>query len=125
MSHPLNRGRRRFCGVAAMTLAAGQLTTSLAQAQGEGAEVSKPPPNTPGGAAGTLPPLKQVNAGVLNVGYIEAGPADGKPLLLLHGWPYDIYSYVDVIPAVAAAGYRVIAPFVRRHHSQWSDLPTC
>ena len=58
-------------------------------------------------------PVKQVEAGVLNVGYVEAGPAGGPAVMLLHGWPYDIYSFADVTPALAAAGYRVIAPFVR------------
>jgi len=58
-------------------------------------------------------PLKQVNAGVLNVGYVEAGPVDGPTALLLHGWPYDIHAFVDVTPLLASAGYRVIVPFVR------------
>ena len=57
--------------------------------------------------------LKQIDAGVLNVGYAEAGPAAGPAVLLLHGWPYDIYSYVDVAPVLAAAGYRVIVPYLR------------
>ena len=52
-------------------------------------------------------PLKQVDAGVLDVGYAEAGPAGGPAVLLLHGWPYDIHSYVEVTPLLAAAGYRV------------------
>jgi len=52
--------------------------------------------------------LKQVDAGELSVGYAEDGPPDGTPVILLHGWPYDIYSYVDVAPALAAASYRVI-----------------
>jgi pimeloyl-ACP methyl ester carboxylesterase len=58
-------------------------------------------------------PVKQIEAGVLNHGYVEAGPADGPAVLLLHGWPYDIHSFADVTPALAAAGYRVIVPFVR------------
>src|SRR5262245_44760566 len=57
--------------------------------------------------------LKQVNAGLLDVGYAEAGPDDGQSVLLLHGWPYDIHSYVDVAPALAEAGYRVIVPYLR------------
>ena len=51
--------------------------------------------------------------GVLNVGYAEAGPADGLSVILLHGWPYDIHSYVDVAPMLASAGYRVIVPYLR------------
>jgi pimeloyl-ACP methyl ester carboxylesterase len=57
--------------------------------------------------------LKQVDAGPLSVGYAEAGPADGPPVLLLHGWPYDIYSFAEATPVLAAAGYRVIVPFAR------------
>lgn len=57
--------------------------------------------------------LNQINAGVLNVGYVEAGPADRQAVVLLHGWPYDIHSFVDVAPAHVGAGYRVIVPSVR------------
>ncbi|MGW3658296.1 alpha/beta fold hydrolase [Streptomyces sp. NPDC005151] len=59
--------------------------------------------------------LKQINAGVLNIGYAEAGPAKGPAVILLHGWPYDIHSYVDVAPLLAARGYRVIVPYLRGH----------
>jgi len=58
-------------------------------------------------------PLKQIEAGLLDVGYVEAGPANGQAVLLLHGWPYDIHSYTDVTPALAEAGYRVIVPYLR------------
>jgi pimeloyl-ACP methyl ester carboxylesterase len=58
-------------------------------------------------------PVQQIDAGPLNVGYVEAGPGNGQPVVLLHGWPYDIYSYVDVAPALGAAGYRVVVPFLR------------
>ena len=57
--------------------------------------------------------MKQIDAGLLNVGYAEDGPADGPAVILLHGWPYDIYSFVDVAPLLAAKGYRVIVPFLR------------
>ncbi|HEX8032943.1 MAG TPA: alpha/beta fold hydrolase, partial [Ktedonobacterales bacterium] len=70
------------------------------------------PPITPGTNT-SFGPLKQVNAGPLNVSYAEAGPADGPAVMLLHGWPYDIYSYVDVAPALASVGYRVIVPYLR------------
>jgi pimeloyl-ACP methyl ester carboxylesterase len=66
-----------------------------------------PEMSTPFGA------LKQVDAGLLSVGYAEAGPADGPAVLLLHGWPYDIHSFAEVTPVLAAAGYRVIVPFIR------------
>ena len=65
------------------------------------------------GANTSFAPLKQINAGVLNVSYAEAGAQDGPAVLLLHGWPYDIYSYVDVAPALASSGYRVIVPYLR------------
>jgi pimeloyl-ACP methyl ester carboxylesterase len=60
-----------------------------------------------------FPPLKQIEAGVLNVGYAEVGPAGGKPVVLLHGWPYDIHSFVEVAPLLAAKGYRVVVPYLR------------
>jgi pimeloyl-ACP methyl ester carboxylesterase len=58
-------------------------------------------------------PLKQVEAGLLDVGYVEAGPDNGQPVLLLHGWPYDIHSYAEVAPALASGGYRVVVPHLR------------
>jgi pimeloyl-ACP methyl ester carboxylesterase len=65
-------------------------------------------------ATGTsFAPLKQIDAGLLNVGYAEAGPAGGPAVILLHGWPYDIHSYIDVAPLLAAQGYRVIIPYLR------------
>jgi len=61
--------------------------------------------------------LKQIDAGVLNVGYAEVGPTDRPAVMLLHGWPYDIHSYVDVAPLLAKAGYRVIVPYLRGYGS--------
>src|SRR5262249_51166831 len=58
-------------------------------------------------------PLKQIDAGLLSVGYAELGPADGAPVILLHGWPYDIHSYVEVAPLLASKGHRVIVPHLR------------
>ncbi|MCF0092993.1 alpha/beta hydrolase [Micromonospora sp. NPDC049114] len=57
--------------------------------------------------------VRQVDAGVLNVGYVDAGPADGAPVILLHGWPYDIHSFVDVVPLLTDAGHRVVVPYLR------------
>jgi pimeloyl-ACP methyl ester carboxylesterase len=68
-------------------------------------------------AAATETTLKQLDAGLLNVGYAEAGPADGPVVLLLHGWPYDIHSYADVAPMLAAEGYRAIIPYLRGYGS--------
>jgi pimeloyl-ACP methyl ester carboxylesterase len=73
----------------------------------EGSAQIKPGANT------SFAPFKQIEAGVLNIGYAEAGPADGPAVILLHGWPYDIYSYVDVAPLLASPGYRVIVPYLR------------
>ncbi len=61
----------------------------------------------------SLGQLQQIDAGLLNVGYAEAGKSDGRVVMLLHGWPYDIHSYVDVAPVLAQAGYRVIVPYLR------------
>jgi pimeloyl-ACP methyl ester carboxylesterase len=76
-----------------------------------------PAPAGPAPAAlrSPLGPLEEVEAGVLGVGFAQAGPRDGPPVVLLHGWPYDIHSFADVTPVLAAAGYRVLVPFVRGH----------
>jgi pimeloyl-ACP methyl ester carboxylesterase len=113
MSEDINRHRRRFLGTAAMTIAATQLVmTGSARAQSGNAGPATLPAVKPGTNT-SFGPLKQIDAGVLNVGYAEAGPADGRVVILLHGWPYDIYSYVDVAPLLASAGYRVIIPYLR------------
>ena len=76
-------------------------------------------PLTAGGAtaaagdATAFGPVRRITAGVLDVGYVEIGPHDGRAVLLLHGWPYDIHSYADVAPPLAAAGYRVLIPYLR------------
>ena len=87
--------RRTFCGAAAATLATSQLgALSVAKAAGAGS-------------------LKNVDAGVLNVAYLEAGPASGPPMILLHGWPYDVHAFDEVTPILAAQGYRMIVPYLR------------
>jgi len=106
--------RRRFVGAAAMTIAAAHLgAIGRADAQASKAQLPAVIP----GAHSSFGPLKQIEAGLLNVGYAEAGPAGGSPVILLHGWPYDIHSYVDVAPALASAGYRVIVPHLRGYGS--------
>ena len=108
MSEPINRDRRRLLGTAALTIAAAELgMIGSTNAQSRKIKPIKPGTNTSFGS------LKQIDAGVLNVGYAEAGPANGPPVILLHGWPYDIYSFVDVAPLLASAGYRVYVPYVR------------
>ena len=112
MSQPTNPDRRRFLGTAAVTLAAAPfaLSGTLFAQSGDaktGSGAVRP------GAHTSFAALKQIEAGVLDVGYAEAGPADGPVVILLHGWPYDIYAFVDVVPVLAQAGFRVIAPWLR------------
>ena len=112
MSHEIDHHRRHFFCIAAGTLAAGLAVTSSASAESGNANpatiaATKPGTNTSFG------PLKQIDAGLLNVGYAEMGPAKGPVAILLHGWPYDIHSFVDVAPMLAQAGYRVIVPYLR------------
>jgi pimeloyl-ACP methyl ester carboxylesterase len=97
MSEEINRDRRRFLMSAAISIAAAELSGSAA------AQSTKK----------SFATLKQIDAGLLNVGYAEAGPLDGAPVVLLHGWPYDIHSFVEVTPMLASAGYRVIVPYLR------------
>jgi pimeloyl-ACP methyl ester carboxylesterase len=107
----MNRDRRRFFGTAAMTIAVTQLGTT-ALAQPSGTKLADLPSVKPGTNV-SFASLKQIDAGPLNVGYAEAGPIAGPPVVLLHGWPYDIHTYVDVAPLLASAGYRVIVPYLR------------
>ncbi|GLH80329.1 alpha/beta hydrolase [Bradyrhizobium sp. SSBR45G] len=112
MSDKLNHGRRRFFGSAVMTLAAAQLSLS-ATATAETGQSARAGTTARPGNNTSFASLKQINAGLLDIGYAEAGPAGGPPVILLHGWPYDIYSFVDVAPILASAGYRVIVPYLR------------
>ncbi|MBW4638623.1 MAG: alpha/beta hydrolase [Gloeocapsa sp. UFS-A4-WI-NPMV-4B04] len=113
MSEKINRQRRRFLGIAAMTVATTQLdrfSSAIAQLS-----QTKPAvlPMMRSGTNTSFGPLRQIHTGVLNVRYAEVGPTNGRPVILLHGWPYDIHSYVDVAPLLASAGYRVIVPYLR------------
>jgi pimeloyl-ACP methyl ester carboxylesterase len=99
-----------------MTLAAAQLALvssadALSKMNPAGLATIRTAKNTSFG------PLKQIDAGVLNNGYAEGGPANGPAVILMHGWPYDIYSFVDVTPLLASAGYRVIVPYLRGYGS--------
>jgi len=112
-SSPTRRGFLITSAAGAISIAAAQLATiGSAPAQQSKTTPADLPKITPG-ANTSFAPLKQVEAGALNIGYAEAGPADGPTVILLHGWPYDIYSYVDVAPLLASAGYHVIVPFLR------------
>jgi pimeloyl-ACP methyl ester carboxylesterase len=99
--------RRDFARTVGLAVAA----TSVASCTPTQAPAAPPGPRT------SFASLKQVDAGLLNVGYAEDGPADGPPVILLHGWPYDIHSYVDVAPLLAARGYRVLVPYLRGYGS--------
>lgn len=100
----INHHRRRLLGAAAATIAAAQLGLS-----GRAHAKATAAPDLPVFSG----PAKQVNAGVLSIGYVEAGPPNGPATILLHGWPYDIHSFVEVAPLLAQAGYRVIVPYLR------------
>jgi pimeloyl-ACP methyl ester carboxylesterase len=113
MSEQINHHRRRFLGTTAMTIAAAELgMIRSADAQAGKTKPADLPAIKPGTDT-SFDALKQIDAGVLNVGYAEAGPSDGPVVILLHGWPYDIHSYVDVAPLLASQGYRVIVPYLR------------
>lgn len=109
MTQIIDQHRRQFLGVAAGTVAVGLGVIDLARA-----ETETPRSSATNASFGTI---KQINAGVLNVGYAEAGPATGPVAILLHGWPYDIHSFIEVAPILAQAGYRVIIPYLRGYGS--------
>jgi pimeloyl-ACP methyl ester carboxylesterase len=102
MRDEFNHQRRRFLGSAAATVVAAQFALRGA-ASAQPASAPSPLFATP----------KQIDAGLLNVGYVEAGPENGPPVILLHGWPYDIHSFVEVAPQLASKGHRVIVPHLR------------
>jgi len=105
MKQIIDQHRRQFFGIAAGTVAVGLGVIDLARAETEAPKSSA--------SNASFGPIKQIDAGVLNVGYAEAGPSNGPVAILLHGWPYDIHAFVDVAPILAKAGYRVIIPHLR------------
>lgn len=109
MKQIIDQHRRQFLGVAAGTVAGGLGVIGLVRG-----ETGTPRSSATNASFGTI---KQIDAGVLNVGYAEVGPATGPVAILLHGWPYDIHSFVDVAPILAQAGYRVIIPYLRGYGS--------
>jgi len=113
ISEEINHDRRRLFGAMAMTIAAAQLGMLGSSAGQSGKAKPAGLPAIKPGTNKSFGPLKQIDAGLLNVGYAEAGPINGPVVILLHGWPYDIHSFVDVAPLLAKAGYRVIVPHVR------------
>jgi pimeloyl-ACP methyl ester carboxylesterase len=119
-SETMRISRRRFT-LAGLSAGASLLTPPAILAEGvppasSAEDAAESPVNKPG-ANTSFRSLKQIDAGLLSVGYAEDGPADGPAVILLQGWPYDIYSYVDVVPLLAAKGYRVIVPYLRGYGS--------
>ena len=126
MSEKTKYNRRRFLGIAAAGAAGASVgLISSANAQAKKTNAARLTSTNPGTHT-SFGPLKQIDAGLLNVGYAEAGPANGGPVILLHGWPYDIHSFVDVAPLLASAGYRVMSRISRLWHDAFSfnrDIP--
>src|SRR6201996_6989057 len=110
MSDQINIRRRRLLGTTVAGLSLMELGLSgLANAQSNSTKA--------GSSVASFDNLRQINAGTLSIGYAEAGPQNGPVVILLHGWPYDIYSFAEVTPILAAAGYRVIVPYLRGYGS--------
>ncbi|MGX7003027.1 alpha/beta fold hydrolase [Caballeronia sp. KNU42] len=110
MSDPINTRRRRLLGTTIAGISLLELGLSVsANAQSNDARPTTRP--------ASFDDIRQVNAGTLNIGYAEAGPQNGPVVILLHGWPYDIYSFADVTPLLVSAGYRVIVPYLRGYGS--------
>lgn len=118
MIDAMNPKRRNFLSTASLSLVAAAtqlgltgeaLAAAAATGNGNGSGISP--------ATNTFSEIKQIRAGVLNVGYVDIGPREGYPVLLLHGWPYDIHAFIDVAPILTAAGYRVIIPHLRGYGS--------
>src|SRR4051794_35985017 len=100
--------RRRLCGSAAVLALSGLGLLGAATRPAPAAAALHTP-------MGNYPALRQVTAGSLNVAYAEMGPENGPAIILLHGWPYDIHSFAEAAPILAAKGYRVIVPYLRGH----------
>src|SRR5260221_2641275 len=111
--NPIDTGRRRFLTTAAIAVAGAHLAAMTAPPMQRGA------PPVPSGAAPVHSDaanafgLPQINAGLLSICYVDEGRRGAPPIVLLHGWPYDIHSFVDVTPRLVSAGYRVIVPYLR------------
>lgn len=117
MTNDIDRPRREFLATATLALAAaqvGKLPSAMAQT---GQAKAAPLPATTPGTHTAFASIRQINAGLLNVGYAELGPVDGPAVVMLHGWPYDIHAFVDAAPLVASRGYRVIVPYLRGYGS--------
>jgi pimeloyl-ACP methyl ester carboxylesterase len=111
---PMKISRRRLFAIGGLSAGGAMLAprTLFAEEYGAVPALAGPVAINAGGNT-SFGPLKQIDAGLLNVGYVEAGPANGPVVVLLHGWPYDIHSFIDVAPLLTAKGYRVIVPHLR------------
>ena len=117
MSSQINYDRRAFLCTAALGIATARIDVTGSASAQSAMPSSRPATERETGATDSFGPVKQINAGLLNVGYVEDGPANGRAVLLLHGWPYDIHSFTDVTPILAGKGYRVIVPYLRGYGS--------
>lgn len=118
MSNEADSERRNFLSAAVMTMAAAPfLSMDSAFAKSDMPATPGSVPTTKPGTHTSYSSVQQINAGDLNIGYAEVGPAKGPAVILLHGWPYDIHSFAEVAPLLAAKGYRVIVPFLRGYGS--------
>jgi pimeloyl-ACP methyl ester carboxylesterase len=109
----INSARRRFLGMAAMTITGAGFGAIGARTPESGIAPRSASTAVLPTTTASFDGLKQIDVGVLNIGYVDVGRRDGRAVVLLHGWPYDIHSYVDVAPVLASAGYRVIIPYLR------------
>lgn len=114
MAREIDNGRRQLLGAAILAATAAEFGMI---ASASGAAQGKPSVPADSGASSTFAPLNQIDAGDLNIGYVDMGRRDGPPTILLHGWPYDIHSFVDVAPLLVAKGFRVIIPHLRGYGS--------
>jgi hypothetical protein len=114
MENTSNIGRRRFLSMAALTFAAAEFG-DISQLKAENKQSISNNHRNKDFTSVSFDNIKQIKAGVLDVGYAEVGPANGQPVILLHGWPYDIHSYIEVSTLLADKGYRVIVPYLRGH----------
>jgi pimeloyl-ACP methyl ester carboxylesterase len=114
MTSPSIPSRRSFLGTTAASFG---VALGLAVPHEATAQQTTATARSAASSPGSFGALRQIDAGLLNIGYVDAGPADGSVVVLLHGWPYDIHSFVDVAPLLVAAGYRVIVPYLRGHGS--------